>query len=437
MDFIGFLTTLYGDESLRLKKKSRILAWIAAGFVLACIFFAILMGITGAMVVSGVFVGIGLFCGVVLFLLKQGKYRIASTVFLHGIFLGMFAAIKFDVYVNVYETYVFATLGCFLLIIAALVAERRAEIFSITALDLVAIQALYWLDAFPADGSTVTTLAIQNLAVSSFMVIVSGVVSAYLVHLNTTLLTDVEERARNSAERYGKLNGAMGKAQSDSMRIGEGLNESATRTLDSIEELRRTLSRISDGMDRLGDSLGKSEDANHSANADHEAAEKALASFAVEVSRASSAVEEMTASAAAIAGQTSTKRESVRELEAVAVSGESILASVRNSIDEVLESAAKMMETSIFIEDVAERTNLLGMNASIEAAHAGSAGRGFAIVAGEIRGLSVEASKSSRNISDRLKETRMAIESASGKSGEAIAFFKKIAEDIRGVGAMM
>ena len=75
---------------------------------------------------------------------------------------------------------------------------------------------------------------------------------------------------------------------------------------------------------------------------------------------------------------------------------------MNHSINQILDSAKRMMETSVFIGDVAERTNLLGMNASIEAAHAGAAGKGFAVVADQIRGLSVEASKSSRLISDTL-----------------------------------
>jgi methyl-accepting chemotaxis protein len=77
------------------------------------------------------------------------------------------------------------------------------------------------------------------------------------------------------------------------------------------------------------------------------------------------------------------------------------------------------------------------MNASIEAAHAGAAGRGFAVVASEIRALSVEAGKSAHVIGDTLKEVMAAISSTAAKSGEALGFFKKISEDIRGVSLMI
>jgi methyl-accepting chemotaxis protein len=107
------------------------------------------------------------------------------------------------------------------------------------------------------------------------------------------------------------------------------------------------------------------------------------------------------------------------------------------SMDQIQESAKRVVELSAIIGDVADRTNLLGMNASIEAAHAGAAGRGFAVVANEIRALSVETGKSARVIADTLKESQAVIGSSVAKSGEALASFRKITEDVRGVSLMI
>jgi methyl-accepting chemotaxis protein len=77
------------------------------------------------------------------------------------------------------------------------------------------------------------------------------------------------------------------------------------------------------------------------------------------------------------------------------------------------------------------------MNASIEAAHAGAAGRGFAVIANEIRALSVEAGKSARVIGDTLKEAQAAIASTAARSGEVLGSFRRISGDIRGVSLML
>ena len=164
---------------------------------------------------------------------------------------------------------------------------------------------------------------------------------------------------------------------------------------------------------------------------------EALSSYSEEVARASSAIEEMAAAAGNIGSQASQKKEAVHALVELSRAGEALLSSMSQSMDNIFESSKKMAEVNVFMGDVAERTNLLGMNASIEAAHAGVSGRGFAVVAGQIRALSVEAGNSSRVISESLKEMQGAVQTAAAKNGEAMSFFKKIADEIHGVSLML
>jgi methyl-accepting chemotaxis protein len=434
---IPFFTGSYSEQSLQIRKKSRILAILALNFGVIALAFAILMAMTKAVLVAAVFVGIALFCAAVLALLKSGKYNAASSLFLYGLFSAMFVAIKFDQYQDVYETYVFGTLGCFLLVVATLVADRSSQAVIIGVLDLGAIEALYWLDAFPKDGGKVTTLAIQNLATSSLMVALAAVVAAYLVNLTRELISEVEREAETAERSYEELGIAMGAAQSSSQRIGESLSSSMARTSESIESLSVRVERIARGMDELDGALGKSGEANRQADDCQGEVKVALNAYSDQVARASSAIEEMAAAATALANQASSKQEAVRQLVNTSKTGESVLASMSQSMEQIQESAKRISELSAIIGDVADRTNLLGMNASIEAAHAGQAGRGFAVVANEIRGLSVEAAKSARVIADTLKETQTAIASTVAKNVEARASFKKIAEDIRGVSLMI
>lgn len=434
---ITFFARRYSGGSLQVRKKSRILASMALGFGAVSLALALLMAITGAIVVAAVFVGIALFCGAVLAMLRAGKYYAASSAFLYGLFAAMFVAIKFDQYVNVYETYVFGTLGCFLLLVATLVADRPVQAVVIGILDLAAIEALYWLDSFPQDGGVVTVLAVQNLAVASILTAIGAVIAAYLVRLTSSLIGEVEREVVTAERSYDELNAAMGAAQSSSQRIGESLAASVARTSESIDSLRAKVLDIAEGMGELGAALERSGEANHKAEGEQTAVRSALASYSDQVSRASAAIEEMAAAAASLASQASGKREAVRELVEASMASEGLFESMGQSMAQIRESAERVAGLGAIIGDVADRTNLLGMNASIEAAHAGAAGRGFAVVANEIRALSVEAGKSARVIGDTLKEAQSAIASTTAKSGEALDSFRRITGDIRGVSLMI
>ncbi|NMA57492.1 hypothetical protein HF847_06125 [Clostridium cochlearium] len=104
--------------------------------------------------------------------------------------------------------------------------------------------------------------------------------------------------------------------------------------------------------------------------------------------------------------------------------------SITYNLEEEISNINKVLD---FIKNVAKQTNLLGLNAAIEAARAGENGKGFSVVAGEIRKLSSNSSDSLKDIEDTLKEIKEVILKISNIVDVNLAKSKEQVEGIENV----
>lgn len=117
------------------------------------------------------------------------------------------------------------------------------------------------------------------------------------------------------------------------------------------------------------------------------------------------AAEELNASIGEINGQVKTSQSLIAETGQEA-------ASVSESLEGLSEATEEISEVIAIITEIAEQTNLLALNATIEAARAGEAGKGFAVVASEVKSLADQTTKSSATIRDQVGRVQSAVETA-------------------------
>jgi methyl-accepting chemotaxis protein len=210
------------------------------------------------------------------------------------------------------------------------------------------------------------------------------------------------ELASNMTETAAAINEITANIQSIKSRM---LNQSA-----SVTETNATMEQITVNIDKLNEHVDRQ---------------------SISVAQSSSAIEEMLANIQSVTQTLVKNSDNVKELIESSEAGRAGLQEVAADIQEIARESEGLLEINAVMENIASQTNLLSMNAAIEAAHAGEAGKGFAVVADEIRKLAENSGEQSKTISTVLKKIKDSIDTITKSTDNVLNKFEAIDNGVR------
>jgi methyl-accepting chemotaxis protein len=258
------------------------------------------------------------------------------------------------------------------------------------------------------EGNLTIRLEHQNKDEIGFL---SGSFDSFMDFLSTMVLS-IKKNTHSLTDSFNKFTGTVNESSFMVSLVTQVIQDNGRGMEEQSATVEQTVERVRDIAKQA------------------EGLRFAVESQTVQTEQSSAAIEEMISSINSIGKNLQTMTNKFNSLVDDARQGEEKQGQLTVMINDLIDESDKMQNANKVISSIAAQTNLLAMNAAIEAAHAGESGRGFAVVADEIRKLAESSARQSGEISRSVDSIVGNLNQAGGFAGETEGTLRDISSSM-------